>query len=155
MTRLLERAGVPGDTFPLVLRRYWSAYFLAALLALAWLEGGEWAGLAVAFFLAAWGVRGPAWWNLPRRAARALLRPDGAPRETAREVRRVLEAERRAGLPDRIVFSSWSRQGSWRWPTSEAFELKLWPGEHIERWQGRTETLRHSLVGTSLSVRLT
>ncbi len=141
MTRNFERAAIPEETLPPSLRRYWSDYLLAAFCALAWLRVGPWAVLAGVLFLTAWGLRGPARWNLPRRAFWALLRPDGVPRGHARGVRLVLEAEGRGRLPERIVFTSWAREGSWRCPDTETLEVKLWAGEHVERWQRRAAAL--------------
>ncbi|MHB8246568.1 MAG: FtsK/SpoIIIE domain-containing protein [Acidimicrobiales bacterium] len=138
------------DEVPLLLRRHWSLLVFAILLVAAFVLGGRWA-LAVLAVL--WGVFVPAPLNLPRRCLRTISHPDGAPLLRARLFRQVLASCPGVKLPVRLIFEDYEREGKYLDPRSETFEVRLWPGEHLELWRsGRGEALRHGFEAERVKV---
>ncbi|MHB8456812.1 MAG: FtsK/SpoIIIE domain-containing protein, partial [Acidimicrobiales bacterium] len=141
------------DEVPLILRRHWSLLVLAVLLLAAFLLGGRWALAVLAVLVVLWGVFVPAPLNLPRRCLRTISHPDGAPLLRARLFRQVLASCPGVKLPVRLIFEDYEREGKYLDPRSETFEVRLWPGEHLELWRsGRGEALRHGFEAERVKV---
>ncbi|MHB8246555.1 MAG: AAA family ATPase [Acidimicrobiales bacterium] len=141
------------DEVPLVLRRHWSLLVLVALLVAAFVLGGRWALAVLAVLAVLWGVFVPAPLNLPRRCLRTISHPDGAPLLRARLFRQVLASCQGVKLPVRLIFEDYEREGKYLDPRAETFEVRLWPGEHLELWRsGRGEALRHGFEAERVKV---
>jgi S-DNA-T family DNA segregation ATPase FtsK/SpoIIIE len=138
--RPVTRVPDPWSEVPMALRRYWSLVPLAAALGAGWLWLHIVGLVVVALGIVLLGVVLPRPVNLPRRALRALHRPDGAPRLRVRRFRRALEGCPGTSLPSRIFFTSYRRD---RTRGLERYEWRPWPGDYVGRWSGpRTEALR-------------